>query len=103
MSLTRIGAAVVGGCITMYRMWEQAHLGFPDRHLTTLDRPLYAPLLALAGLLALASAALLWRGRWALLAAVVALPALDLALTRLGAALGLEDCGWGGERGPLAV
>lgn len=92
MSLTRIGAAVVGGCITMYRVWEQAHLGFPDGHLTTLDRALYAPHLVIAGLLALASIALLWRGRWAFLAAVVA---LDLALPLLGAALGLEDCGGG--------
>lgn len=93
--LMALGGFGLGGL----QLYEQGHLGFPDGHLTELERALRWPHVGVAGLCLVVAAGLLWpngRGRWYLGAILGLLLAADwIGLPMLGDALGLED-GQGG-------
>ena len=88
------GAALAG-----VQLYEQQQLGFPDGHISELERALRWPHLGLASLCRVVAAGLLWPGereRGPLAAILVLLLAADwVGLPMLGEALGLEH-GQGG-------
>jgi hypothetical protein len=94
-----LGVAMTGLLAAGLRAYTQAQLGFPDGHLTELERALRAPYSAVAALIVVCGVALLVPGRrfrWALVVGVGVLMAVDLvAIPVIGGRLGLSDGGGG--------